>query len=84
VKKLRLLKAALCIWNKEVFGDVNRRLAKSLDDLQRVQHEISVNGFLEDLYTRTTEIKVESDLMLSRQELLNKEKSHIKWLEEED
>ena len=84
MKKLRLLKAALCIWNKEVFGDVNRRLAKSLDDLQRVQHEISVNGFLEDLYTRTTEIKVESDLMLSRQELLNKEKSHIKWLEEED
>ena len=33
--------------------------------------------FLKDLYARETEIKAEIDSILSRQELLNKEKSHI-------
>jgi len=40
--------------------------------------------FLKDLYARETEIKAEIDSILSRQELLNKENSRIKWLRKGD
>jgi len=55
-----------------------------LEDLQGVQHDISVNDFLKDLYTRKIEIKVEIDSMLSHKELINREKSRIKWFGEGD
>ena len=42
MKKLLLLKAALRTWNKEVFENVNRRLADSLEHLRGV-HDISMN-----------------------------------------
>ena len=65
MKKLSLLKAALCTRNKDVFGDVNRRLADLLEDLQGVHHDILVNGFSKDLYCKETKIKAEIDSMLS-------------------
>jgi len=78
VKKLRLLKAVLRTWNKEVSKDVNRRIVDSLEEFQGVQYDISVNDFSEDLYGRKTEIKAEIDSILSRHELLNREESRIK------
>jgi len=70
MKKLLLLKAALRTWNKEVFENVNRRLADSLEHLRGV-HDISMNDFSKD-DTKNTEIKAEIDsCFLIRSFLIN-------------
>jgi len=53
--KLRNVKNALKIWNRTVFGDVDRQVRLAIDEVNRIQQLIDSEGFSDQLYTQDLE-----------------------------
>lgn len=51
--KLRRLKQALCLWNKEKFGNIFDNLRRSEATLKRMEQQFDSSGSAEDLVALT-------------------------------
>ena len=71
--KLKRLRSALRIWNKEVFGRLDINIHHASLQLQQVQVEISSQGFSEDLHRKEINAHADLDLCLKQQEIFFKE-----------
>jgi hypothetical protein len=73
--KLRNLKNAFNVWNRTVFGDVDRKVRLVVDEVNRIQHLIDSEGFSDQLYMQDLEAQLLLTKALNFQEQLWKEKA---------
>jgi hypothetical protein len=73
--KLRNLKNAFKIWNRTVFGDVDRQVELALDEVNRIQLLIDSEGFSDQLYLQDLEAQLLLTKALNFQEQLWREKA---------
>ncbi|XP_023643350.1 uncharacterized protein LOC111831938 [Capsella rubella] len=76
---LKKLQMTLRKWNKEVFGDVQRRKEKLLNEIKEIQEIIDMNQ-TDLLLKREAELLREFDLGLDQEEVLWFQKSREKWI----
>jgi len=72
--KLRNVKNCFKIWNRTVFGDVDRQVRLAVDEVNRIQHLIDSEGFSDNLYLQDLEAQLLLTKALNLQEELWKEK----------
>ncbi|XP_057774769.1 uncharacterized protein LOC130993749 [Salvia miltiorrhiza] len=82
--KLKRLRTSLKRWNKEVFGHVDVGINQFQAALERVQQRIAVEGYSAPLFDKEVEIQARLGTMLLRKDLLLKQKSRIRWLNDGD
>ena len=73
--KLRNLKNAFKVWNRTVFGDVDRKVKLVLDEVNQIQHLIDSEGFSDQLYMQDLKAQLLLTKALNFQEQLWKEKA---------
>lgn len=73
------LSVVLRMWNKEVFGDVNRRKEALVKEIKEVQ-EILEHTRTDMLIQREAELLKEFDVVLEQEELIWFQKSREKWV----
>ena len=73
--KLRNLKNAFKVWNRMVFGDVDRQVRLAMDEVNRIQQLIDSDGFSDLLYRQDLEAQILLTKALIFQEELWKEKA---------
>ena len=59
--KLRMLKADLKLWNREIFGNIHERFETASCNLEDIQIKIAKDGPSKELFNQ--EIKAHTDLM---------------------
>lgn len=79
VSKLRDVKAALMVWNTNVYGDVNFAIKASLDSISLIQSQFEVEGFSEDLFHEESVALAHLEDLLGKQGEMLKEKCHTQW-----
>ncbi|XP_057803433.1 uncharacterized protein LOC131018744 [Salvia miltiorrhiza] len=84
MKKLKRLRADLRVWNKDVFGHVDRALADWQHHLLDVQTRISELGYNDELFEEEVQIQAEINVALSRKSKLLQQKSRASWLVDGD
>lgn len=82
--KLKLLKSHLRVWNKNLFGDVNNNVRIAADNLERIQLDISRNGFSTEKFASEMAAHHFLEAALKYQASFLQEKARIKWLENGD
>lgn len=60
MKKLNLLKKDLIIWNREIFGRIDIRLKKVLEDVQMIDAIEGLGGLSREEFCRRSELKKEA------------------------
>jgi len=70
-QKLKMLKEALKLWNKNTFGDVHSQVTLAYKDLDEIQLKIDTNG--------CTDILLNLENALNQEEIFWHEKSKVKW-----
>lgn len=76
---LNHLQRTLRKWNKEVFGDVQNRKEKLMEEIQLVQ-DILENNQSDDLLRKEEELLKEFEVVLEQEELIWFQKSREKWI----
>lgn len=76
---MKNLKSILKTWNKEKFGDVNKKVNEAVKNLEAVQAQISANGICDVLTEQEQLAQIELNKSLHFQEEYWKEKSRISW-----
>lgn len=76
---LKRLKRVLKKWNNEVFGDIQKRKEKLMNDLKVVQDIIEIN-LTDALLSKEEELIKEFDIVLEQEEILWFQKSREKWI----
>lgn len=76
--KLRNLKNAFKIWNRNVFGDVDTQVRHALEEVNRIQLLIDSEGFSDQLYVQDLEAQLLLTKALNFQEQLWREKARDK------
>ncbi|XP_057790955.1 uncharacterized protein LOC131008071 [Salvia miltiorrhiza] len=82
--KLKRLRSSLKSWNKEVFGHVDVDINQMQMDLERIQTRISTEGYSDTLFDEEVEAQARLSTKLLRKDLLLKQKSRIRWLNDGD
>ncbi|XP_057811497.1 uncharacterized protein LOC131025722 [Salvia miltiorrhiza] len=82
--KLKRLRSSLKGWNKEVFGHVDVDINQLQSDLERIQKNISTDGYSDTLFDAEVEAQARLSTTLLRKDLLLKQKSRIRWLNDGD
>lgn len=72
--KLRNVKNDFKVWNRSVFGDVDRQVKLAKDEVNRIHHLIDSEGFSDQLYMQDLEAHLVLTKALNYQEQLWKEK----------
>lgn len=83
-QKLKALKAAIKVWNKEVFGDVHNMVASTQPKLDAVQKDIDSIGYTVELNEQELFAQQELQSVLSYQEQFWREKARINWFTQGD
>ena len=73
--KLKSLKQVFKVWNRTVFGDVDRQVRLAIDEVNRIQILIDTAGFTDDLYAQDLNAQLILTRALNYQDLLWKEKA---------
>jgi hypothetical protein len=73
--KLRNVKNSFKVWNRTVFGDVDRQVRMAIDEVNRIQLLIDSEGFSDQLYWQDLEAQLLLTKALNIQEQLWKEKA---------
>ena len=73
--KLRNLKNAFKVWNRNVFGDVDAHVKFAIDEVKRIQLLIDAEGFFDQLYLQDLEAQLFLSKALNFQEQIWKEKA---------
>ncbi|XP_068316385.1 uncharacterized protein [Pyrus communis] len=81
---LELYKLFVVQWNFSVFGDVHNRVADPRYKLSMIQQRISTEGINNDLFEEEIVAKITVIESLKMQEAFWKDRTHVKWLTEED
>ena len=84
IAKLKLLKRELKVWNWSIFGDLNRSISATQDQIFVIQNRLASEGHSDDLLRLEMEAIADLDKLLSQQEVFLLEQSHVKWLKEGD
>ncbi|XP_057803038.1 uncharacterized protein LOC131018330 [Salvia miltiorrhiza] len=84
MKKLKRLRADIRVWNKDVFGNVDRALENWQKHLLDVQNRISELGYTDELFEEEVQIQAEINVALSRKSKLLQQKSRASWLVDGD
>ena len=66
IAKLKLLKHELKVWNFSVFGDLNRNISTTQDQIFVIQNRWASEGCYEDLLILEMEAIVDLDKFLSQ------------------
>ena len=66
IAKLKLLKRELKVWNFSVFGDLNRNISTTQDQIFVIQNRWASEGCYEDLLILEMEAIVDLDKFLSQ------------------
>ncbi|XP_057803363.1 uncharacterized protein LOC131018665 [Salvia miltiorrhiza] len=82
--KLKRLKKELRIWNKSTFGNVDKLIMEKQQELQEVQDRIATEGYTDDLFDKEVIAQASINMTLSCKNLLLKQKSRVKWLQDGD
>ncbi|XP_057780029.1 uncharacterized protein LOC130998633 [Salvia miltiorrhiza] len=82
--KLKRLRSSLKGWNKEVFGHVDVDINQLQIDLERTQKRILAEGYSDALFDEEVELQARLSTRLLRKDLLLKQKSRIRWLNDGD
>jgi len=69
------LKQVFKVWNRTVFGDVDRQVRLAIDEVNRIQILIDTAGFTDDLYAQDLNAQLILTRALHYQDLLWKEKA---------
>jgi len=73
--KLRNVKNAFKVWNRTVFGDVDRQVRLAIDEVNRIQQLLDSEGFSDNLYLQDLEAQLLLTKALNVQEHFWKEKA---------
>ncbi|XP_059626944.1 uncharacterized protein LOC132269705 [Cornus florida] len=83
LKKLRNVKAAIKVWNKNSFGDIEERVLSTKKVLEDFQLSLLDNP-TNDMFVKECQAKDNYHDALSSQEILFAQKSRIHWLKDTD
>ncbi|GFZ18132.1 hypothetical protein Acr_26g0014010 [Actinidia rufa] len=83
-RKLRALKEDLKMWNREVFGWVEIRLATLTEELQNLEYKDQSSGLFEEERDRGGEVRAKIGRLLIAEETSWRQKSRAIWLSEGD
>ncbi|XP_059650734.1 uncharacterized protein LOC132296560 [Cornus florida] len=83
LKKLRKVKAAVKLWNKESFGDIEERVLTTKKSLEEIQLTLLDNP-TNDMFDKENQAQDDYSDALSAQEILYVQKSWIVWLKDID
>ncbi|CAL0324296.1 unnamed protein product [Lupinus luteus] len=78
-KKLRNLKVALKVWNKEVFGNIHLKVKDALEKVDSIQLSMSNLGQDQHLLDQENSAQNDLSLALQVQEEFWREKARINW-----
>lgn len=78
-QKLRAVKEALKIWNKEIFGGVHSIVKSAQADLDLIQNEIDSKGFSEELISAEKIAQCQFQKALPLEEDFWRDKARVKW-----
>ena len=70
----------LRIWNRDTFGHVRLSLAKKLKELKGVEER----GLYRSDPTHVHQLRVDIQALMSKEETMWKQRSHVEWLKEGD
>ncbi|GAU46447.1 hypothetical protein TSUD_402140 [Trifolium subterraneum] len=78
-KKLKRLKEALKVWNKNSFGNVHDHVKQAETRLQIIQDKMDSSGHTNTLMNMENQAKIDLDTTLNLQVMFWQEKSMINW-----
>ncbi|XP_019087314.1 PREDICTED: uncharacterized protein LOC109127232 [Camelina sativa] len=76
---LQMLQSKLKKWNREIFGDVNKRKFHLLEELKVVQDMLNSTQ-TDDLISKEEQLSPELDVVLEQEEMIWFQKSREKWI----
>lgn len=84
VAKFKMVKHALCVWNKSIFWNLSFNIKQSQARLQEIQDCIAFEGFSYDNFQEEMESLAALDSLLLHHNLCLRDKCHVKWLSDWD
>lgn len=78
-KKFQLLKAKLRVWNRDVFGNTNRKFEWTLEQLKLLDQLLDEDNITDAQVTARNQLKLKFEDITDMQELHIKVKSRIQW-----
>ncbi|KAL8522424.1 hypothetical protein ACS0TY_012536 [Phlomoides rotata] len=84
IQKLKRLKQELRVWNKEVFGIINTKIAEANQVLTEVQNQVYSGGDSELLLDREIEATVDLQSILAQEQMFYAQKNRATWLKDGD
>jgi len=78
-QKLKMLKEAVKLWNKNTFGDVQSQVILAYKDLDEIQLKIDTNGCTDILLDQEKNAQLNLENALNQEEIFWHEKSKVKW-----
>lgn len=83
-KKLKLLKDDLKIWNKEVFGRIDIKIKKTMEEIRLLDEKTGSEGLDEEEEQHREALRSELEHLLICEEVCCRQKSRVQWLKEGD
>ncbi|XP_057803315.1 uncharacterized protein LOC131018618 [Salvia miltiorrhiza] len=84
MSKLKRLRKDITAWNRTVFGNVDRLVMETQQELLLIQEQIAQDGYTEELFNREVAAQATVNVHLSRKNSLLQQKSRVKWLHDGD
>lgn len=84
VQKLRNLKKDISKWNREVYGRMDDRRGKALDELSVLEQAIENRVSTQSEKQRILSLKLELQNLAKAEEISWRQKSRCRWLKEGD
>lgn len=78
-KKLQLLKAKLRIWNRDVSGNINRKVEWTLEQIKLLDQLLDEGTIAEEQSVSRNQLKLNFEDIADMQELHLKAKSRVQW-----
>ncbi|XP_057770242.1 uncharacterized protein LOC130990061 [Salvia miltiorrhiza] len=82
--KLKRLRSVIKNWNKEIFGNVDLRIAEFQRQLAITQGKISDTGYTDTLFDEEVSLQAELNIALTQKNNLLQQKSRATWLHDGD
>lgn len=83
-KKFQLLKAKIRVWNKEVFGNIDRKFERTLDQIKLLDQLADEGSISMDQLDTRNHLKLKFEDIADMQEMHYRAKSRIQWQMEGD
>lgn len=79
VQKLKSLKQALKSWNKDIFGDMHKKVDMALKEVDHIQTRLMEDGWSDSLDAQEKNAQVDIQQALLYEEEFWREKSRLNW-----